>query len=1559
VPAAEYGRLTIIPEQLMARTIMPEAIMPDDLVYDITVSRSGYESVVLESLGYEIDGFQIDTLLAVGDWDVTVNARRSGEETILFSGSDTVTIAAVDNTVHITLIPLQVGTGSFDFSMTWPAEMVAAVEILWKTKLTDAPVNPDDWPFSAAVDEGEGEGRLGLDSRLLPLASGSYFLTIRLKDAEDRVLGRVSEVVLILDGQHSTKHIDITAAQLSSPPEAPSGLIIQSYARDNDQQLTGVTINWTDNSVINDGFRAWRLVSGEGGKTQISGDIAADLTSYTDTDVGVFAAGQTITYYVEAFNAFGVSSQDSQDSPTLRTLIYDANSGDSGAVPSSILYFTGETVTVLYNPGSLERFAHDFAGWSETVDGVAVSSLVMPAIDKILYARWDFWFSGGAGTEAQPYLIGTVPELLRLHEFIGAVFADTYFRLEASLDLDPAVVGAQWSPIGTESAPFMGHFDGNGKTITKMTITSGNRIGFFGQTHGATISALHLVGVNVNNSTSIQVGGIVGYNGNAVEPDTVTTITGCTVEGSFVVNHTAGGLVGYSRSALTIAECSTEIAVIVTTGSDGANFQTGGLLGETFTHSSDHIPEHAIYRSSAKVSVERASGGQVFRVGGLVGRAQNMMIEDCYAVVTIPNAGNNVGGLLGQAWGHDNFFDDYAVFVRRCYATGSIRRPGVANPADVLYVGAFVGTYPAILPENFPSYFINTFFEFPGLNERAIGSNHLAVHYYRKEISDLLQKKTFTDMEWNFDTIWQMQEWQTYPYLQWQVEIDPPGPVELPILGGGSGTSLDPYRLYTVDHLKDLHDYIGSAHAGTHFKLMTDLTLSEPWQRIGGPVQQTGQVGNNANSFMGHFDGGGHTVYNLQIDVDSTDINDHSYGLFGVVYNATIMNLHLRDVVLSSNRPHLGAIVGYVIGNTGDTDPNPSHTRILNCSVTGTLNGDSSSVGGIVGRIGMSNQPILFEMEGCWTDIQITTNVAGTWGAGGLVGGVQYGGIDPHIVNMVRGSIRESFAMGSIVSTSATMIGGIIGRLNGLDVIDSYAVVDITSAGNNIGGLIGRVEVAANYPGVVRCHVAGRVPDNTGTGAINGYNLVGQIFFDVYFDTTGTGLTRASSSSFLNGMTGKPTIEMLQQATFTNWSFYAPENTWQISAGESYPYLQWQSGENVPYPEHLYVGGPGPAGGIVFYDKGDETNGWRYLEAWTVDEGSYWWKTSETSTGGTSRAIGSGYFNTYIAMINTVHPAAEACRTISHNGYLDWFLPSKDELNQMYIQRNFIGGFAAAQYWSSSEHDYISAWRQSFSTGTQSDNDKKEDRLVRAVRVFRSENPLHIVKYDANGATSGTVPEDYTLYEPGESGVPVASNSGSLARSGFGFSFAGWNTEPDGSGIHYPSSTTMTMPSGNVTLYAEWQASGLLVGNDGPAGGKVFYDKGSYSNGWRYLEAWTVDEARYKWKASNDSTPGTSTAIGSGYSNTYLAMTGIEHPAAEVCRNANYGGFNDWFLPSKDELSQMYIQSIVIGGFTVYDYWSSSESNSPNAWAQNFEIGNQIQFASKGYERRVRVVRTF
>jgi hypothetical protein len=169
--------------------------------------------------------------------------------------------------------------------------------------------------------------------------------------------------------------------------------------------------------------------------------------------------------------------------------------------------------------------------------------------------------------------------------------------------------------------------------------------------------------------------------------------------------------------------------------------------------------------------------------------------------------------------------------------------------------------------------------------------------------------------------------------------------------------------------------------------------------------------------------------------------------------------------------------------------------------------------------------------------------------------------------------------------------------------------------------------------------------------------------------------------------------------------------------------------------------------------------------------------------------------------------------------------------------------------------------------------------------------------------------------------------------------------------------------------------SEFFIGSPGPGGGIVFFDKGEFSEGWRYLEAAPADmENRLRWVAQSygdnrrnfPNVAGTSEKIGTGRQNTALILAAdADAPAAKACADYRGGGFSDWYLPSRDELNRMYqnLKRNNIGGFSNYIYWSSSQYldsylGDRGAWTQNFASGYQY-FDYKHVGNRVRGVRAF
>ena len=168
-----------------------------------------------------------------------------------------------------------------------------------------------------------------------------------------------------------------------------------------------------------------------------------------------------------------------------------------------------------------------------------------------------------------------------------------------------------------------------------------------------------------------------------------------------------------------------------------------------------------------------------------------------------------------------------------------------------------------------------------------------------------------------------------------------------------------------------------------------------------------------------------------------------------------------------------------------------------------------------------------------------------------------------------------------------------------------------------------------------------------------------------------------------------------------------------VIAGCTVPTVTYQVGDYVQ------------DGGIVFYDKGSVTDGWRYLAVASMDMPvAPNWGATSTSTGATAQVIGSGAANTAtIVATYSLDPrtyAADYCDQDISGGTGDWFLPSKDELLEIYATLKLagIGNLKDGPYWTSSENDADTAYAINLADGSWATRTKGESLHVRSVRAF-------------------------------------------------------------------------------------------------------------------------------------------------------------------------------------------------------------------------------------------------
>jgi hypothetical protein len=215
--------------------------------------------------------------------------------------------------------------------------------------------------------------------------------------------------------------------------------------------------------------------------------------------------------------------------------------------------------------------------------------------------------------------------------------------------------------------------------------------------------------------------------------------------------------------------------------------------------------------------------------------------------------------------------------------------------------------------------------------------------------------------------------------------------------------------------------------------------------------------------------------------------------------------------------------------------------------------------------------------------------------------------------------------------------------------------------------------------------------------------------------------------------------------------------------------------------------------------------------------------------------------------------------------------------------------------------------------------------------------------------------------EPAQPATPVPVSAQTSAAPSPAYNTG--ETGPAGGTIFYPVVRTTSVPPANTQNYK--------VGDTGPAGGIIFYVNPNAGE-WKYLEAApaSTEGKSLQWSVSAFDTGANRVEVGTGKQNTQNIMdtsvqVAVNAPAARLCDRLEYNGYDDWYLPSKNELGLMYMNLKVdgIGGFSGDWYWSSSETGSNQAWAQNFGSGAQngeyYRSGGKSDGHNVRAIRQF
>lgn len=273
-------------------------------------------------------------------------------------------------------------------------------------------------------------------------------------------------------------------------------------------------------------------------------------------------------------------------------------------------------------------------------------------------------FAGGTGTAEDPYQIANGAQLAYLASSVnsGESYEEKNFVLTANIDLN----GLPWTPIansfsdallgGSDYRVFAGNFDGNGYTISNVSIGSeaapieADVFGLFGATEGK-ISNLNLDTVSIHGIAKIAsigavvgfAGGLVGSSGGSIEN---CHVTGLTMDMSapsnvYAAAYWVGGLVGALDGTQLINECSVSGNITEKAGKGSI----GGLIGEL-----GKAAKITYSRSNVTVNVKADSRGGA-DVGGFIGKGNGKtdaetVIRNCYATGNV-TGGAYTGGFAG------------------------------------------------------------------------------------------------------------------------------------------------------------------------------------------------------------------------------------------------------------------------------------------------------------------------------------------------------------------------------------------------------------------------------------------------------------------------------------------------------------------------------------------------------------------------------------------------------------------------------------------------------------------------------------------------------------------------------------------------------------------------------------------------------------------------------------------------------------------------------------------------------------------------------------------------
>ena len=732
--------------------------------------------------------------------------------------------------------------------------------------------------------------------------------------------------------------------------------------------------------------------------------------------------------------------------------------------------------------GAYEELLGGIYGW---IEGTADSGNTNTGIIKVIVINQDYTVK--TEPEVTTYTVYTVEglETWRAAAHQNALDKKTdKVNLVLAADIELPLVeegSSNWTPVGTSSAPYNGIIDGDGFTISNLTISGGSNIGFIGVASykGSFVKNLKLANVNVSGTKN--VGAVVGNASNDGNADNCHVLSGKVAASG----DNVGGIVGYSEYYGGAQNCSNEAEISGDSyvgGISGHAFATRSTNRGSVTGTGNYVA--GVYGSySYGNTTENKNYGDVTgvdNVAGITGKGNSTYSlnegditgRDYVAGITPSNSSSflgNIGGCTnkGAIKGRNNV----AGIIEYCHssladcinegtvegaqyvagiASRLVSRSGYDNTAltrsenkgevsGISYVSGIVslisGTYNCNVVENLNS-------------GNVVGEDKVAaILAYNENANVTYNRNTgnvtgYTDVA-NFvgrqnpsyspDTVTGNVSTGALEVLQ---NTDYSRTVD--------GTAVS-YIVYTQRGFEAwAAEALNSVSEGyvCNLTLETDIVLPVPAE---GESNWT-PIGNADKKYKGNIDGKNHTISNLTVrNVQS------GMGFIGAISSGSIKNLVMENVTVvqntTNNSNYVGAVAGY------------ADVAIDNCHVlSGTIIGLDDWVGGIAGACEKT-------VTGCTNKASVTGAEKG-YSNNGYVGGITGKGNVTSCINY------------DTVTGYQKYTGGCTGYGNAKDCQNHG---DVTKVGKSsyTGGITG-------YGDAENCSNTGNVTGYTNVGGITG-----------------------------------------------------------------------------------------------------------------------------------------------------------------------------------------------------------------------------------------------------------------------------------------------------------------------------------------------------------------------------------------------------------------------------------------------------------------------------------------